>query len=86
MDLGLVTKLNKRNTGTARKMDDYVRLSNYDVIVIFPIMNSNNPLRISDLSSRSYPLYLRIEESHIIEYLFLALLTLLEIGSEVAWL
>ena len=35
MKLGPVTKLDKRNTRTSKKCDDYVRSANYDVIVVF---------------------------------------------------
>ena len=35
MNLGPVTKLNKRNKATSKKIDDGVMSANYDVIVIF---------------------------------------------------
>ena len=37
MKLGAVTKLEKRNKKTSKKVDDNVILTNYDVIVIFSI-------------------------------------------------
>ena len=37
MKLGPVTKLNKKNRATSKKIDDDVVLANYDVIVIFVI-------------------------------------------------
>ena len=36
MTRGIVTKLDKRNTATSRKLDDNVRSANCDFIVIFP--------------------------------------------------
>ena len=37
MKLGPVTKLNKKNRATSKKIDDDVMLASYDVIVIFVI-------------------------------------------------
>ena len=37
MKLDLVTKLDKRNTATSKKLYDNVMLANCDVTVIFPI-------------------------------------------------
>ena len=37
MKLGLVTKLDKRNTATSKKFDDEVMSANCDVNVFFPI-------------------------------------------------
>ena len=37
MKLGPVTKLNKENRATSKKIDDDVMLASYDVIVIFVI-------------------------------------------------
>ena len=38
MKLGPVTKLDKRNTATSKKLDDDVLSANYDAIVIFQFM------------------------------------------------
>ena len=40
MNLGPVTKLEKRNKITSKKLDDDVMPENYDVIAIFPIMDN----------------------------------------------
>ena len=37
MKVGPVTKIGKRNTETAKKIDDDVMSVNYEAIVIFPI-------------------------------------------------
>ena len=37
MKLGPVTNLDKRNTGTSKKIDDEVMSGNSKIIVIFPI-------------------------------------------------
>ena len=37
MNLVQVTKLDKRNTTTSKKIDDDVMCKNYDVIIFFPI-------------------------------------------------
>ena len=37
MKLGSVTKLDKRNKRTSKKIDDDVMSANYDIIVFFPI-------------------------------------------------
>ena len=38
MELRRVNKLGKRNTITPKKIDDDVVATNYDVIVVFPIL------------------------------------------------
>ena len=38
MKLGPVTKRDKKNTATSKKIDDDVISLNFDVIVIFPIL------------------------------------------------
>ena len=39
MKLGLVTKLDKKNINTSKYFEDDVMSANYDVIVIFIIIN-----------------------------------------------
>ena len=50
MKLGPVTKLDKRNTATLKKLDDDVLSANYDAIVIFRFMANLEQFRsrISD--------------------------------------
>ena len=45
MKFGPVTKLDKRNTATSAKNDDYVMSANCDVIVIFPIYGQFGAIR-----------------------------------------
>ena len=45
MKVGLVTKLDKKNTIKSRKFDDGVMLVNCDVIIIFPIENKTKNLK-----------------------------------------
>ena len=51
MKLGAVTKLDKRNTSTLKKFDDYVMLTNCDVVVIFPIYGQFGAIRRADPQS-----------------------------------
>ena len=44
MKLGAVTKLDKRNKTTPKKIDDDVVLANSDVIVIFPISGQSGAI------------------------------------------
>ena len=37
MKLGPVTKLDKRNIRTSKKIDDDLMLANYGIIIIFPM-------------------------------------------------
>ena len=45
MKLGPVTKLDKRNKTTSKKMDNYVMLENCDVISIFSIYGQFEAIR-----------------------------------------
>ena len=45
MKVGLVTKLDKKNTIKSKKFDDDVMLVNYDVIINFPIENKTKNLK-----------------------------------------
>ena len=46
---GPVTKLEKRNKTTSKKIDDYVMSANFDVIVIFSIYGQFEAIRKTDL-------------------------------------
>ena len=48
MKLGLVTKLDKRNTATSDKIDDDLMSSNYDVMLIFLIYGQFEAVRKPD--------------------------------------
>ena len=48
MTLGLVTKLNKRNNTTWKKIEDDVMSENCDVIIIFPIYGLFGAIRKPD--------------------------------------
>ena len=48
MKLGLVTKLDKRNKTTSKKINGGVLSANFDVIVIFPIYGQFGAIRKPD--------------------------------------
>ena len=48
MKLGLVTKLNKGNTSTSKKLDDDIMSLNCDAIVFFPIYGQFVAIRKPD--------------------------------------
>ena len=48
MELGPVTKLDKKNKKTSKKCDDDVMSENCDVIVIFPISSQFGTIRKPD--------------------------------------
>ena len=48
MKLGPVTNLDKRNTGTSKKIDDEVMSGNSKIIVIFPIYDQVGAIRKPD--------------------------------------
>ena len=48
MKLRPVTKLDKRNKATSKKLDDDVMLENCDVIAIFPIYGQTGAIRKPD--------------------------------------
>ena len=48
MKLGSVTKLEKRNKETSKKIIDYVMSANCDVIIIFPIYGQFGAIRKPD--------------------------------------
>ena len=48
MKLGAITKLDKRNTATSKKIDDGVLSANCNVIVIFPIYGQFGVIRKPD--------------------------------------
>ena len=48
MELGPVTKIDKRNKTTSKKIVDDVNLANCDVIVTFPIYGQSGALRKPD--------------------------------------
>ena len=45
MELGPVTKLDKRNKTTSKRLDDDVMSTNYDIIVIFPILDQSRAIQ-----------------------------------------
>ena len=48
MKFGPVTKLDKKNKTTSKKIDDEVMSANWDVIVIFPIHSQFGAIRKPD--------------------------------------
>ena len=48
MKLGLVTKIDKRNTATSKKFDNDVMSANCDIIVMFPIYGLFGAIRKPD--------------------------------------
>ena len=48
MKFGPVTKLDKKNKATSKKIDDEVMSANWDVIVIFPIHGQFGAIRKPD--------------------------------------
>ena len=54
MKLGPVTKLNKRNTATSKKIDDDVMSVNRDVIVIFTIYGHFGAIWSGRMVSKSH--------------------------------
>ena len=51
MKLGAVTRIDKRNKTTSKKIDDDVMSENCDVIVVFRIFAQFGAVRISDRES-----------------------------------
>ena len=45
MELGPVTKLDRRNTATSKKSDDDFMSANWDIIVFFPIYGQLETIR-----------------------------------------
>ena len=67
MELGPVTKLDKRNRTTSKKIDGDVMLANCDVIVIFSIYDQFGAIRKPDSGCMVCKTYLFIN-SNILPY------------------
>ena len=63
MKLGLVTKLDKRNTSTSKKFDDNVILVSCDFIVIFSIYEKFGAIRKLDSRSMVCNTYILINDN-----------------------
>ena len=61
--LGLVPKLDKKNTSTSKRFDDDVMPANYDVIVFFPIYGQFAAIRKPDSRHRAYKTYIFISSN-----------------------
>ena len=70
MKLGPVTKLDKRNTGTSKKFDDDVMLTNYDVIVFFSIYGQFTAIRQLDSGCMVHKTYIFINFHVTLGYIF----------------
>ena len=63
MNLGPVTKFDKRNTSTSKNIDDNVMSTNCDVIVFFPIYGQFWTIRKPDSGRMVYETYIFINIS-----------------------
>ena len=63
MKLGLVTKLDKRNTATSKKFDDEVMSENCDVIVFFSIYGQFAAIWEHDTGRMVYEIYIFINNN-----------------------
>ena len=64
MKHGPVTKLDKRNKAAPKKFVDDVMLTNWDVIVIFPIYDQFGAIRKPDSGRIVYETYIFINSNH----------------------
>ena len=63
MKLGPVTKLDKTNVATLKKLGDDVMSANCDVIVFFPIYGQFAAIRIPDSGRMVYKTYIFIKNN-----------------------
>ena len=63
MKLGLVTKLDKKNTATLKKINNDVMSVNCDVIVFFPILDQFATIRKPDSGRMVYKTYFFINNN-----------------------
>ena len=67
MELGPVTKHDKRNTGMSKEIDDEVMSTIFDVIDVFSIYGQFGEIRIPDFGSMVFKTYIFIN-SNILSY------------------
>ena len=65
MKLGLVIKLDKKNTATSKKFDDDVISTNCDVIVIFRIYDEIEAIRKADSGRMDCKTYIFTNNNHL---------------------
>ena len=65
MKLGTVTKLDKRNTATSKKIYDYIMLANCDVVVIFSIYGQFGAIPKPDSRRIVYKTYIFINSNFL---------------------
>ena len=63
MQLGAVTKTDKRNTATSKKVDDDIILANCDVVVIFLIYRQFEAMRKPDFGCMVCKTYILINSN-----------------------
>ena len=63
--LGSITKLQRRNTPTSKKIEDDLMAVNYDFIAIFAIRGQYRPIRKLDSSRQAYNTYIFINSNPI---------------------